>query len=70
MDKRLSLNVYEPFARPLYDLPDCEPVPEATGASQAPDDDVGPERTVVTSSYAALASEALYEARKPSRQLG
>jgi hypothetical protein len=38
-----TVNVYEPFARPLYDSPDRDPfAPAATGASQGPVEDVGP----------------------------
>jgi hypothetical protein len=43
---RVTVRAYEPFARALYDVPERDPFfPEATGASQASDDEVGPERT-------------------------
>ena len=35
--------MYEPLARPLYDVPDCDPfAPKATGGSHAPEAEVGP----------------------------
>ncbi len=38
-----TVKVYRPFARPLYDVPDCEPfAPAVTGASQGAIEDVGP----------------------------
>ena len=41
--------MYEPLARPLYDLPDRDPfAPKATGGSHAPEAEVGPERVQVS----------------------
>jgi hypothetical protein len=38
-----AVNVYEPFARPVYEAPDCDPLsPKAVGGSHPPDDEVGP----------------------------
>jgi hypothetical protein len=42
----VTVNVYEPSARPLYEAPELDPnFPSATGVSQGPEDDVGPERS-------------------------
>jgi hypothetical protein len=49
-----TVNVYEPFASPLYVAPACDPfAPKATGGSQAADEGVGPESAQTSVAVAA-----------------